>query len=398
MVSPASSVLFLTHRVPYPPDKGDRIRTYHILRYLAARANVLLGCVSDEPVPSEHLQVLRDLCADVCVVDNTSPLRWWRGMKSFAFGRTVSEGVFSHPRLMKQIRQWRMTYDVKMCLASASSLAPYLDEAMNPQSTVVDLIDVDSQKWLDYAAVLPGWRRWLYRREGERLRRTEQELARRLRALTLVSEAECRLLRSFCTEGEVLAVPNGVDLEYFVPVVERPSSPTCVFVGAMDYPPNIDACVWFAEHVWPAIRRTRSDAQFHIVGRKPTDAVKKLGEVPGITVVGQVPDVREHVAQASVVVAPLRIARGIQNKVLEALAMAQPVIASAAAMEGLAVADGRELARADTPEEWTQSLLALWNDAARRTALGDAGRRYVETHHSWDQCLKSLGRLLELEA
>jgi sugar transferase (PEP-CTERM/EpsH1 system associated) len=293
---------------------------------------------------------------------------------------------------------WLDERPVQACLLSASSLAPNLRAPRAGRvPLVVDLIDVDSQKWLDYAAAFHGWKRWVYRNEGNRLRRLEIALARRCRALTLVSEAECRLFRTFCQEGDVRAVPNGVDLEYFAP---RPAaSPTisCVFVGAMDYPPNVDAVVWFAEQVWPPLRQAQPQATFAIVGRRPTDAVLKLANQPGIDVLGGVPDVRTYLAQASVAVAPLRIARGIQNKVLEALAMGLPVVASSAAMEGLDAADGRELVRADTPQEWIDALLGLWNSPDRRRALAEAGRRYVEAHHAWSACLQEFSRLLNLQ-
>ncbi len=397
--SSAPWIIYLTHRVPFPPDKGDRIRTFNILRYLATRTQVLLGCVADEPVPEEHLRVLKGLCAEVCVIDNTSIRRWMRGAMSFATGCTISEGLFYQPDLERRLARWLTEYPVAACLLSASSLAPYLRApGMGQIPAVVDLIDVDSQKWLDYAGVFRGWRRWVYRGEGGRLRRLESDLARTVQAVTLVSEAECRLFRSFCGDGQVLAVPNGVDLEYFSPRPEPVTGPSCVFVGAMDYPPNVDAVVWFADQVWPGVLQARPEARWDIVGRQPTDAVRELGRRPGITVVGQVPDVRDYVARAAAVVAPLRIARGIQNKVLEALAMAKPVVASSAAMEGLAVSDGRELLRADTPSEWIDALLRLWNDSAQRNELGRAGRNYVERHHSWDRCLEEFARLLKLPA
>lgn len=392
-------VIYLTHRVPYPPDKGDRIRTFHILRYLASRSRVLLGCLADEPVVEDHVRLLRELCADVCVVDNASIRRWVRGGGSFLRGQTISEGLFYHPKLQQRLSRWLAEFPVQSCLLSASSLAPYLHDSQMAKlnsATVVDLIDVDSQKWLDYAGVFRGWKRWVYRHEGERLRKLEIELARRVQALTVVSESECGLFRSFCQEGQLLAIPNGVDLEYFTPRSATIVPTSCVFVGAMDYPPNVDAVVWFAEHVWPEIIQRQPQATFTIVGRRPTEVVQDLGKRTGIQVTGQVADVREYVAQSAVVVAPLRIARGIQNKVLEALAMAKPVLASTAAREGLAVTEGQELLRADTPEEWKRTLLDLWESPKRQTELGAAGRRYVEQHHSWESCLKDFSRLLNL--
>jgi sugar transferase (PEP-CTERM/EpsH1 system associated) len=390
-------IIYLTHRVPYPPDKGDRIRTYNILRYLSRRANVLLGCLADEPVTAEELGVLKSLCAEVHVVDNSGLRRWMSGAVSFGRGRTISEGLFFERDLWRKVRRWLNDRPVTACLVSASSMAPYLRTPLAQQvETVVDLIDVDSQKWLDYAGVLGGWKRQVYRWEGRRLRRLEQSLASECNALTLVSEAEYRLFRSFCSGGQVLAVGNGVDLEFFTPQTADEAPESCVFVGAMNYPPNVDAVVWFANEVWPSVLNARPAARFTIVGRQPSERVQALASVPGIAVTGSVADVRTYVAPSQVVVAPLRIARGIQNKVLEALAMAKPVLASPAAMEGLAVTGDRELVVAEAPQEWADRLLALWTDPSRRVELGRRGRAFVETHHSWERCLEEFGRLLQL--
>lgn len=388
-------IVFLTHRLPYPPDKGDRIRTYHILRYLAARADVLLGSLADEPVTDEQRMHLSGLCREVCIADNISSMKWLRGIASFGSGRSISEGIFSHRELHRQLETWLTSGTVQSVLLSASSLASFaeLSLAKNVPS-VIDLIDVDSQKWLDYAQVLGGIKGFVYRQEAQRLRRTEMQLARACGALTLVSDAEVQLFRGFCADGDVLSIMNGVDLEYFAPTLNAISKSNCVFVGAMDYAPNVDAVVWFCREVWPDILKSQPAARFEIVGRKPTDAVQSLSRIPGVSVAGQVPDVRPYVANAAVVVAPLRIARGIQNKVLESLAMGKLVIGSPAALDGLQVTDGVNVVRADSPAEWKERLLELWRDSDRRIKLGTAGRAFVETHHSWDQCLRPFSRLL----
>jgi sugar transferase (PEP-CTERM/EpsH1 system associated) len=259
--------------------------------------------------------------------------------------------------------------------------------------SVVDLVDVDSEKWLEYSQGQRGPRSWLYRLENRRLRKLEQGLTSWTRAVTLVSDAEADIYRGFCDPGTVSAVPNGVDLDYFQP---RPvaNESGCVFVGAFDYHPNIDGACWFAREVWPQIVRARPAATLSLVGRRPVSAVRELAAVPGVKVAGQVPDVRPYLSQAAMALVPLRIARGVQNKVLEALAMGKAVIASPPAVEGIHVEPGQHLLTAATPSEWAAAVVRLLDDATLRASLGEAGRRYVEENHRWEHCLEPLGRFL----
>jgi sugar transferase (PEP-CTERM/EpsH1 system associated) len=277
-------------------------------------------------------------------------------------------------------------------------MVPYLrSPGLRGVAAVVDLVDVDSQKWLDYAAAGRGPRSWLHRLEGRRLRQLERALPEWARAITLVSPAEAELYRAACGTGPVHAVVNGVDQDYFQPRPIPPSAESgCVFVGALDYRPNVDAAEWFCTEVWPEVHRRRPADRFVLVGRRPTPAIGRLAERPGVVLVGQVADVRPHLAAATVVVAPLRIARGIQNKVLEAMAMAKPVLASPQALEGLEALPGQDLMVAESPREWVASLDFLMGDAPARQALGAAALAFVRAHHHWDRCLDPFARLLRL--
>jgi sugar transferase (PEP-CTERM/EpsH1 system associated) len=260
--------------------------------------------------------------------------------------------------------------------------------------SVVDLVDVDSQKWLDYAERDRGPRAWLYRTEGRRLRRLEQGLPDWARAVTLVSEAEAEVYRRIRPGSAALAVTNGVDLETFRPDLSAPEH-GCVFVGALDYRPNVDGACWFCRAVWPEVRR-RVPARLALVGRRPAPAVRRLGREPGVEVIGPVADVRPYLARAAVVVAPLRIARGVQNKVLEALAMGKAVVASPQALEGLRAEPGVHVLAASTPQEWAEAVARLLGDEPLRRQLGAAGRRYVEGHHRWEVCLEPFAEVLGL--
>jgi sugar transferase (PEP-CTERM/EpsH1 system associated) len=393
------NILYLVHRVPYPPDKGDRIRSYHLLRYLSRRASVHLACLADEPVAAETTGVLKALCARLAVVPLGNWSRWLRAPGALLSGRTISEGVFHSPALVDVVRGWARETRFHVSLASASSMVPYqrLDE-LRQVPAVVDLMDVDSQKWLDYAAAERGLKARLYETEGRRLRELEQTLPSWARAVTLVSDAEADLFRQFCSWDGVHAVTIGVDLDYFRPPDPAPEESGCVFVGALDYRPNVDAACWFSKEIWPSIRRRHPGARLRLVGRQPVREVSRLAQIAGVEVVGQVPDVRPYLAEAAVAVVPLRLARGIQNKVLEAMAMAKPVVVSPQALTGLGSRLDLPALVASDRAEWVDHMDRLLNNASLRRQLGAAGRSYIETYHDWERCLEPFGPLLGLPA
>jgi sugar transferase (PEP-CTERM/EpsH1 system associated) len=398
-MSPRPAILYVVHRVPYPPDKGDRIRAYHLLRHLAERADVHLACLADEPVSEPTRAALEGLCARVAVVPLGRWSRWLWALLAAGTGGSISEGAFHSPALLRVVRRWEAEVPFRAALASASSVAPYLGILeLRHVPAIVDLVDVDSQKWLDYAAAGRGPRSWVYRLEGRRLRRREQALAGWVRAVTVVSEHEAALYRGLMPGGPVHVVPNGVDHVYFHPPASRPEENGCVFVGALDYRPNVDAACWFAREVWPAVHARHPAARLRLVGRRPAPEVCCLAAIAGVEVVGQVPDVRPYVAAAAVAVAPLRIARGVQNKVLEAMAMARPVVASPQALAGLGDRPDLPALRAEGPCEWAGLVGSLLDDEDQRRQLGAAGRRYVERHHHWEHCLGAFLPLLGLEA
>jgi sugar transferase (PEP-CTERM/EpsH1 system associated) len=393
---PRPEVLYLVHRVPYPPDKGDRIRAFHLLKWLSRRAAVSLACLADEPVEEPVAAALRGYCERIAVVRLGSPGRWARAVGSLARGRTATQGAFDAPALRATLRLWAAEVPFQAALASASSMVPYLRQPeLRDVPAVVDLVDVDSQKWFDYAEAGSGPKSWLDRLEGRRLRRLEQALPGWARVVTLVSAPEAAIYRGFCPEGPVHVIGNGVDLEVFRPG-PRGEERGCVFVGALDYRPNVAGAGWFCRTAWPEIRRARTDATLALVGRRPVPAVRRLAGRPGVELVGQVTDVRPHLAGAAVVVVPLQIARGVQNKVLEALALGKAVVASPQSLEGLGAEPGVHLLAASSPAQWVEAVTRLLDDEPLRRRLGAAGRHYVEEHHHWDRCLEPFAALLGL--
>jgi polysaccharide biosynthesis protein PslH len=395
---PRPALLYLAHRLPYPPDKGDRIRSYHLLKSLSDRVDVHLACFADEPVRPSDLDELRRLCRQVEVIPLGDRSRQIRAFCSLVSGRTATEGAFGSPSMRALLRRWSREIEFHSAIASSSGMVPYLRQKETiPIPTVVDLVDVDSQKWLDYAAS-GGPKSWLYRLEGRRLGKLERSIPSWARAVTLVSEAEAALFRRSGGTGPVHSVTNGVDLEAFHPEFPGDGDDRgCVFVGALDYRPNVDAVDWFCREAWPEILASRSDARFALVGRKPSSAIRRLAGLPGVDLVGQVPDIRPHLASASVAVIPLRIARGVQNKVLEALAMGKAVVASPEAIEGIQAEPGVHLLAASTPSEWVVTVTRLLDDPDLRRRLGLAGRAFVEEFHDWECCLAPFAGLLGLD-
>ena len=412
--APAASrprVLYLVHRFPYPPDKGDRIRAFHILRTLRARCDVSVVTFADEPVEPARRAELETYCADLRVIAAGRGGRAAGAALGLLSGRSATEGAFSSGRFADAVREVAAACRPNAVLLSGGGLGRYLDlPELAGVRSVVDFVDLDSRKWSDYVA---GCGRTppalaaalLYRTEAKRLRAAERRLLARVDAATFVTDAEAELGRRELTApgddpaaASIHAVTNGVDLDYFRPSAPPPApSPRggrVVFLGAMDYRPNVDAATWFVREAWPRVRATRPDATFEIVGRRPVPAVSALHGRDGVSATGTVPDVRPHLAAAHVAVTPLRIARGLQNKVLEAMGAGVPVIASPPAAEGLRAVSGRDYLSATTPEDWANAVDQALGNQDRRSALATAGRAYVESRHDWDRCVAPLFDLL----
>ncbi len=388
-------VLYVTHRVPWPPDRGDRIRTYNIIRYLGKRCRLHVVSLAEEPASQKVITELEKHCASVRVV-SIPKTRWLNAAFSFARGRSVTEGLFAAPQVKAVIdeRTARISFDAT--LASSSGVARYLDHPrLRTARRWVDLIDVDSEKWVNYATASNPLMAQIYRREGQRLRQVEVELAESCDELTVVSDAEVDVFRSFSDAGTVTAVTNGVDLDYFARPDDFGEELKCVFVGVLNYKPNADGVVWFCNNVWPDVRRRFPKARFEVVGRSPGADVLALNEIDGVEVVGSVPDVRPYLWSASTVVAPLLIARGVQNKVLEAFAASRPVVSSPDALVGLAIDPDVHAIRATAPAHWSDSICELFTNQYRRSELGAAAREWVTAHHRWEVCLRDFGRMID---
>jgi len=376
----------LTHRLPFPPDKGERIRAYHWLRILSAEHDVDLLTLTDCGVDPAHKQALEKLANHLWIVPLDRQRAFWRFVKALLTGRSLTEAYFTPPEFARAAQRLlaggNSCYDV--CLAICSSTGTYLLNTQPLRRVVVDLIDADSAKWSAYAERARGLRRWMYRRESLKVAALERRLAHTAHLIAAVSARECRILESLAPRCNTVVIPNGVDAEYFKPQSNRSGIDGLAFVGQMNYFPNEDAVAWFAEHVWPMISAHHPQLRWHIVGRHPTKAIQKLDQLPNVVVTGEVHDVRPYLNSA-ISIAPLRIGCGVQNKVLEAMAAARPVVASPAAARGLEVRPQQELLIADTPNEWLAAIELLLANPDLAHQLGARARRTAIQRFSWDR-------------
>jgi sugar transferase (PEP-CTERM/EpsH1 system associated) len=388
------NLLVLVHRIPYPPNKGDKIRSYHELRHLARRHRVHLGCFVDQPEDLVHVQALAAMTASLEAVPLDTRLARARSLGAIVSQAPLSVRWFESRRLQSWVDATLQREKPDAVLLFSSPMWAYVARSGVP--TVMDFCDVDSDKWRQYAERAPWPLRPLYGLEARRLRAWEMDVLRRAEASVLVAERERNLWRDLPSElqAKVHVIRNGVDLRFFTPR-PAPAPDTLVFTGAMDYYANVDAVVHFAREVLPRVREERPEARFVIVGSRPTGEVRALERLPGVEVTGFVEDVRDWYARASVCVVPLRIARGIQNKLLEALAMGRPVVSTAAAADGLGAGAGDGIRVADGAAALAGAAIELLGDRDRAEAQGAAGRRFVEREYDWDTAMNALERLLE---
>ncbi len=369
-----TDLLFLAHRAPTAPDRGDRIRSYHVLRHLAARARVHVVAFDEGYAPRPVLDL-----ASWTVIPRTKT-RVRAVAEALATGRPVSLTAFADPRLTAALAALP---PVDATYVFSGQMAQHVPVGA---TTIMDFVDLDSAKFSQQAEAAHGPIRWLLAREAKLLARFERDIASRAGSTLFISDAEAALFRSTGGQGHIAAIGNGIDARHFerADVVPVPSKrPLIVFTGQMDYQPNVDAVTWFADHVLP-----RLAADFAIVGRAPTAAVRALGRRENIVVTGEVPDTRPWLAAASVCVAPLRLARGVQNKVLEAMAMGCPVVVTPHAAEGI---DHGGTIRVAEPRDFAAACAALLADPG---TLGVEARARVLSHYDWAARLAPLDDLL----
>jgi sugar transferase (PEP-CTERM/EpsH1 system associated) len=385
-------ILMLAHRIPYPPHTGDKTRAFHIARHLARRHELTLGFLVDDHADLAGLSGLRETVGDLEFGRLWKPWSLLKGLGGLAAGRALSLPYFRSGRLRGRLRERLAAAPYDLVYASSTPMAQYARGLGIP--VVMDFVDVDSDKWRQYADHTRPPLSWLYRLEGRRLQAAEAEIARWASVCLLATHAEESLLKSFAPWARSAVIPNGIDLAYYEPVPAPTTQPVLLFTGAMDYLPNVDAVCHFCADILPRVRREIPETRFYIVGLDPAPDVLRLAAMSGVTVTGSVPDVRPYYARAAVCVAPLRIGRGVQNKVLQGMAMGLPVVASSLAARGLEAQPGRHLEVADDPADFAASLVRLLKGSEERRVLGRNGRAFIEANYGWDRSLLNLELLL----
>ena len=392
-------IMYVVQRVPYPPNRGDKLAAYHAVRHLARRHRLTVAALAEAPEELRHAQALEAELAGtqsrVVAVLHPHRVARTQALMALASGESLSVAYYRSAALQAEIRRLTHVARVDVAVAFSSSMGPYVMGVGAP--VIADFVDLDSCKWELYAAHRAWPHSWLYATEARRLREYERRLSRLAHCTLVRTESEREDCERLIPGARFDVLANGVDLDYFRP---RPGlaggrSRDIVFTGVMDYFPNVQAVEHFCVRIFPRVRAAVPDASFTVVGARPGRRVRVLAGHPGVRVIGQVPDVRPYLADAAVVVAPLVIARGVQNKVLEAMAMARPVVVTSAAARGVGTASGRGFLVADNPAEFAARVVGLLRDPVAASELGARGRQFVEQTCVWDERLQHLEALVE---
>ncbi|SFC66017.1 sugar transferase, PEP-CTERM/EpsH1 system associated [Polaromonas sp. OV174] len=407
------NLLYLVHRLPYPPNKGDKVRSYHLLKHLAKQHHVYLGTFVDDPADEAYVEVVRQFCRDSHIARLHPRIAKLRSLSGLLTQQALGLRYYRNAGLRSWVRQILVDQKIDAIVVFSSVMVQYVDEMLdgNGPPVLIDFVDVDSAKWTQYATKHSWPMSWLYGREGERLLGYERQVAARAQHSFFVTENETTLFLKMAPEcaKRVTSMSNGVDADYFSPDPARispfslavireqlqPAEIPLVFTGAMDYWPNIDATIWFVSDILPALRKMWPQARFYIVGRSPSPSVLALAS-DSVVVTGTVPDIRPYLQHAAVVVAPLRVARGIQNKLLEAMAMARPVVATSSCVDAIDVHNGTEILSAGDAHDFVDKIDTLLNAPAWAALVGQSGRQRVVSSYSWPAHLSEIDRYLDV--
>lgn len=388
-------VLYVCHRFPFPPKRGGKIRPFNMIRHLHAQGHqVTVASLARSDEEAAEGQGLAAHCERFLMGRVGAGPAWVKMIGLLPTPIPSSYGYFHSAGLAREIRHALATERFDLIFVHCSSVAHYV-AGVKDIPKIMDFGDMDSQKWLIYAKVRPWPLSMGYWLEGTKLQRDEARLARRFDLCTCTTAAERDTLDGYGTGAVTDWFPNGVDAEFFRPTDEPYDPDTVTFIGRMDYFPNQDAMFRFCRETLPLLREARPSVKLTIVGANPSPAVRKLGELAGVTVTGSVPDVRPYVHRSALTVAPLSIARGTQNKVLESMAMGVPVVVSPEAAGGIDAVPDEHVLVAAGPEATRDAILRLLDDPADRRRLAEAGRARVLSHHDWEASMTRMDAIIE---
>ena len=387
-------ILFISHRFPYPPDSGTKIRAYNMVRHLHAVHEITVASLVRSQQEAEEGAGIASHCSRYEMARVHAPVQLARMIGGLPTRGTASSAYFHSPDLARRIRRLLAAEPFDLIVVHSSSVAHYVANVQGIPK-ILDFCDMDSQKWLAYVRYKAFPLNLGYWLEGSKLVAEEKRLARAFDLCTTATSTEAATLETYSTGVPTDWFPIGVDSDHFSPGYETTDPDMISFVGRMNYFPNEQCVLDFCRDTFPRIRERRPGAKFLIVGADPTPAIRRLGDLPGVTVTGRVPDVRPYLRQSAVMVAPLVIARGTQNKLLEAMATGVPVVTSRVAARGVDALPGTHFIVAESPADVAEATLALMGDAERRRILGAAGRARVMSHHAWDRSMRRLDGIIE---
>jgi sugar transferase (PEP-CTERM/EpsH1 system associated) len=400
MRAPKPTLLFLAHRIPYPPTKGEKLRAFNLLKGLSETYDIWLGAPLDDPDDWQHRDALDEWCIETHIADIRGRTRHRAAVEAVARGEPVSYSYFRERGMMNWVTKLTSDRTFDAVFVYSSGAAPYLKAIRRaPAATVMDFVDVDSEKWRVLGETAKGPMKHVYAREAKLLRAEERRLGAMADANLLVTDAECALYTEL-TGLPASTVGNGVDTEYWgaAKTIESPYSterPRVIFTGVMDYEPNIEAVTWFAAEAMPKLRAMGRNVEFVIAGGRPTKGVQALGEAEDITITGRVEDMRGWLGHADLAVAPLLLARGVQNKVLEAMAAGTPVLTTTPALTGIDAVPGRDALVCETGEAFADSICSLLDDKQRRTSMAEAAQSFVRDGYGWGAKVSTLIDIIE---
>jgi polysaccharide biosynthesis protein PslH len=386
-------ILYVCHRFPYPPKRGGKIRPFNMIKHLSRRHEVTVASLARSQQEAREGAGIAEHCAAYEVGIVSRPMQALRMGIRLPTTTPSSMGYFYSPDLAHKIARRVERANLDLIFVHCSSVAQYVEEVRGIPK-ILDFGDMDSQKWLEYARYKPFPLSAGYRLEGRKLEREERRLAGSFDLCTATTRAEWDTLNGYGVDVPTDWFPNGVDANYFAPTGAAYDPDTICFVGRMDYYPNQESMFRFCAGAWPLLRKRRPALKLLIVGADPSAPVRRLGELGGVTVTGSVPDVRPYVQKSALMVAPLNIARGTQNKILESMAMGVPVVSSRIAAGGVDAVAGEHLLVASTPQEYTDAILRVLNDPSERERLSQAGRKRMLTHHAWNASMQRLDEII----
>lgn len=389
------NILYLCHRFPFPPKRGGKIRPFNMIRHLTASGHRVTVCsLARSPQEAEEGRGIAPHCARFEMGQVSDPVQTLRMVARLPLPTPSSMGYFYSPSLKQRVDRLLSTEKWDLIFVHCSSVAQYVEHVRDVPK-ILDFGDMDSQKWLEYANYKPFPLSLGYRLEGNKVLAAEKLLARRFDLCTATTCAEWETLEGYQTGVATDWFPNGVDAEFFCPSGEPYDPDTLSFIGRMDYYPNQECMARFCDQIWPVLRARRPQIRLLIIGADPSPAMRKLGELPGVTVTGSVPDVRPFVRQSALMVAPLKIARGTQNKILEAMAMGVPVVTSRIAAGGVDAEPVTHFLVADSAEEYSDAILGVLDNPAERQRLALAGRQRMLSNHAWPHSMERLDRIID---